>query len=560
MSDSSSSNEQSRSEKMVSFLIASVAILAAIITSLQTYTSGKASEAKRISSQFAIQAMQVKASGETRVSHDRQGAYQTWYELDLQALAAGIAGDAAAAARYRAVRDKIAKLAPIFSAPYYDPNTSSYPDVARYESDVYLVESTRLSEKFTAYNALGDAWDGRAKAFIVHLTLLAVTLSLYGLSTTLRGFMRSVFVGLGTLIAGVVVLWAIGVMLLPVPTIPEQAIEAYAQGVGKAWYGDSQGAIADFDKALNLKPDYANAFYERGNAYYNQGDLAAAISNYEAAQSAGRSDTNVGWNLGWSYYMVGRFEDAILQDQRVLAQDPSLIGVRFNLAIALMARGNFAEAEQEYYRGVNQAVDEVTRAHEQGLQPPSSFWYYMDASAQDIESLLLTLDGTPKSWTQAPSLGSIVIDQGQLRTEAHNMFQLLKDTTTALEFSGTAPDPNVIFTASSFQFAQEEYDKDGNFVRYNIATTFPSGTDEMVILFDYNNATPGQSEVWKVYLNGSEDPTLRVIGTWGLEQTGSASKAISYAYSNLFTFASGEYTVELYIDNHLVQRGTFIVE
>ncbi len=553
-------SSQPRAEKLVSFLIASVAVLAGLITYMQTYSAGKGNEADRQSTQFAIQAMQVKASGQTLVSHDRQGAYQTWYELDLQALAADLAGDTPAAERYRAVRDHIATLVPIFGSSYFDPASGTGPNVAKYEADVYVVESTRLSEKFTAYNELGNAWGDRAKTFIVHLTLLAVTLSLYGLSTTLRGFMRGIFITLGTLIAGVVVLWALIVMLIPVPSISEDAINAYASGVGKAWYGDTSGAIQDFDQALALKSDYANAWYERGNAYYSDGDYQSALANYFAAMSAGRDDTSVGWNLGWTYYMVGRFDDAIDLDRHVLAQDPSLIGVRFNLALALMARGDFAEAEAEYNQGVNEAVAEVTKARLENLQPPSSFWYYMDASAQDIDSLLLELDGNAKWWSQTPSRGSITADQTQLRDLAQRMFHLLKDTTTALEFTGGAPGTDPHVTASAFEFAQEEYDDNGNFVQYNRATSFPYGLNAVVILFDYSGATSGQSEIWKVYINGTEDPTLRVIGNWGLQESGSAVKSISYAYSNLFIFASGEYTVELYINSHLIQRGTFIVE
>ena len=153
---------QTRAEKLISFLIAGMAILAAVITTLQTYAAGKGNQAERLSSQYAIQAMQAKASGQTRVSHDRQGAYQAWYELDLQALGADLAGDTAAAARYRAVRDHIATLSPIFAAPYFDAASGFGPDMSRYESDVYVVESARLSEKFAAYNELGNAWDNRA--------------------------------------------------------------------------------------------------------------------------------------------------------------------------------------------------------------------------------------------------------------------------------------------------------------------------------------------------------------------------------------------------------------
>jgi hypothetical protein len=178
----------------------------------------------------------------------------------------------------------------------------------------------------------------------------------------------------------------------------------------------------------------------------------------------------------------------------------------------------------------------------------------------DIENLLLALDGNAKSWSQAPSRDLITADQTQMRDLAQRMFHLLKDTTTALEFTGGAPGATPTFTASAFEFAQEEYDADGNFVQYNRAVTFPSGTKSMVILFDYSGAAPGQTEIWKVYRNGVEDPTLRVVSSWRLQDTGSAAKAISYAYSNLFIFAAGEYTVELYIDSHLIQRGTFFVE
>ena len=35
----------------------------------------------------------------------------------------------------------------------------------------------------------------------------------------------------------------------------------------------------------------------------------------------------------------------------------------------------------------------------------------------------------------------------------------------------------------------------------------------------------GAREIWKVYVNGSEDPTLRVTAEWGLEESGSGAKA-----------------------------------
>src|SRR5574340_1025929 len=149
MSDTTTSDE--RMEKLVAFLIASVTILAAIVTFLQTYTSGKGDPADRTSTQFAIQALQVRTSGETRVSHDWEGAYQTWYELDLQALAADLAGDVEAADRYRTVRDQISRLSPFLASRYFDPSSGNSPDIYGYQAETYIVEATRLGEKFAAY-------------------------------------------------------------------------------------------------------------------------------------------------------------------------------------------------------------------------------------------------------------------------------------------------------------------------------------------------------------------------------------------------------------------------
>lgn len=561
MSQSNPPQGPDRVEKFVAFLIASVTVLIAIVTFLQTYASGESNEADRTSTRYAIQAIQVKTSGETRVSHEWEGAYQIWYELNLQALGADLAGDTAGAQRYRTVRDHILKLSPLLSSSqYFDPNSDNLPDSSGYQADTYLVESTRLEEKFQAYNEIGDAWDNRSNAFIAHLTLLAVSLSLFGLSATMAGKMRGIFIALGSIIAALVAAWAAFIMLTPLPALPDAAINAYSEGVGLAWRGDYRGAVQKFDAALAEKPDYANAFYDRGNAYFSLGDYPSAAANYEAALQVGRADTNVGWNLGWTYYLLGRFDDAIQMDRATLSRDPSLIAVRFNLALVLMANGQFAEARSEYENGISQAVHEVVAAHQEGKQPPSSFWYYLDASATDIDNLLLEMNGNPKPWSQAPARGSIVTDPVKLRALAGEMFYQLKDTTVSLEFTGKAPPQTQRPTASAFQFAQEEFDDQGNFTKYDIATTFAYGINSMQVLFDYNGMTPGASEIWKVYRNGSEDPTLRVVNTWGLQESGSAAKPISYAYSNLFVFRSGEYTVELYIDSHLIGRGTFTVE
>jgi hypothetical protein len=115
---------------------------------------------------------------------------------------------------------------------------------------------------------------------------------------------------------------------------------------------------------------------------------------------------------------------------------------------------------------------------------------------------------------------------------------------------------------SPFEFAGDiEYDEAGEVVNYTVTDSFPSGTDEVLVVFDYEGLQDGQEVVMKVYYNGEEDPSWRTVYEWDLGQAGEeAYLPLSYAYSNVYILSSGEYLVELYLDSHLAQRGYFIIE
>jgi tetratricopeptide (TPR) repeat protein len=43
-------------------------------------------------------------------------------------------------------------------------------------------------------------------------------------------------------------------------------------------------AIDEYTEAIRLKPDYADAYYNRGNAYVGQGKLDKAIADFAKAE------------------------------------------------------------------------------------------------------------------------------------------------------------------------------------------------------------------------------------------------------------------------------------
>ncbi|MBW4430900.1 MAG: tetratricopeptide repeat protein [Pelatocladus maniniholoensis HA4357-MV3] len=69
------------------------------------------------------------------------------------------------------------------------------------------------------------------------------------------------------------------------PTIPIN-FEAYNfWGLDKAQRLDYQGAIADFNQALQMNPNYVEAWTNRGDVYLQMGDYQAALADYNQALS-----------------------------------------------------------------------------------------------------------------------------------------------------------------------------------------------------------------------------------------------------------------------------------
>lgn len=568
-------NEEAEDQlkRIVAILIATTTIIAALAAFLQTDAGGRANLANRDAQRFAMEAMGLRAAGQSQVDYGWYGAAHNYYELDTLASSANEIDDTAAAERYWAVRDKVMELSPLMSDPaYFDPDSGFYPDVSGYEVDVYLTKATEMSERYTVSAGLNNAWNDKANIYIVHLTLLAVSLALYGLSTTIEDWTRWLFVGSGSTIVFVTVFWIGATVLMPVRSLSNQAIETYAHGYGLAWRGNTEDAITAFNQALELEPTYANAAYERGNAHFNlaadnigtdpaaaQESLRAAAADFEAARALGRDDTSVSWNLGWTYYLLGFYEESATASRHALELDPNLFAVRCNLGLTLLADGQVDAARQEYAAAVQYIVQRVTDARAVGQEPPSSFWSLLDSCTADVDSMVRRLDDQSRFWTQAPPK-ELIADTPEVRAEAQRLIQVIKSNSVSLEFTGQVPGEPPVANISPFEFGSEIYDEQGNVIDYERKNSFPNGTNKVVVLFDYQGMQPGQREVWKVYRTGREDPALRVVSEWALEDSGSGAKSISFAYSSVFVFASGEYTAEFYVDNHLVQRGTFVIE
>ena len=113
---------------------------------------------------------------------------------------------------------------------------------------------------------------------------------------------------------------------------PKDGEDYTNRGVDKYKSGDKQGAIADYNEAIRLNPNLAQAYINRGVAKFESGDKQGAITDYNEAI---RLDPN----LADAFHNRGDTKDSIGDKKGAIADYNEAIRLDPNLAEAYMNRG-----------------------------------------------------------------------------------------------------------------------------------------------------------------------------------------------------------------------------
>jgi tetratricopeptide (TPR) repeat protein len=73
------------------------------------------------------------------------------------------------------------------------------------------------------------------------------------------------------------------------PPQPQDAVALFNQGYQQYMTEDFVGAIASYDKVLQIKPDSYEAWYNRGLALYCLGEIEKAITSYDVTAHSKKS-------------------------------------------------------------------------------------------------------------------------------------------------------------------------------------------------------------------------------------------------------------------------------
>ena len=115
----------------------------------------------------------------------------------------------------------------------------------------------------------------------------------------------------------------------------DNSIGHYNLGNALFQKGDVDEAITQYQKALQINPDYMEAHYNLGCALIQKGRMDEAIIQYQKALQINPDNAEVHYNLGCALLQKGRMDEAITQYQKVLQIEPDNAEAQNKLAWVL---------------------------------------------------------------------------------------------------------------------------------------------------------------------------------------------------------------------------------
>jgi tetratricopeptide (TPR) repeat protein len=116
--------------------------------------------------------------------------------------------------------------------------------------------------------------------------------------------------------------------------------------------GQIDAAIAHFQRALEINPVYAEAHFNFGVALEKRGQIDAAIAHYQKAVGIKPGFAEARNNLGVIMVRRGQVDEAIAHFQKALEINPDYAEARFNIGVALEKRGQMDAAITHYQKAL----------------------------------------------------------------------------------------------------------------------------------------------------------------------------------------------------------------
>ena len=96
---------------------------------------------------------------------------------------------------------------------------------------------------------------------------------------------------------------------------------------------------ADYDELIRLDPDNPNAYYERGDFYYEMDEYKKAITDYSKAIELNPQYVSAYFNRAYAYGEIGDYDKAIADYNKTIELDPNDAQAYYNRGLDYQNKG-----------------------------------------------------------------------------------------------------------------------------------------------------------------------------------------------------------------------------
>lgn len=140
---------------------------------------------------------------------------------------------------------------------------------------------------------------------------------------------------------------------------PQDHIFYNNRGIAYSEKGEHDLAIKDFDKAIELKSDYAEAYNNRGNVYDEKGDFDKAIADFNMAINIKSEYAEAYINRGVVYGKKYMFDESIINFNTAIKINQYHAGAYFNLGNVYLLNGKFKKSIENYDKSLSIDPDDA---------------------------------------------------------------------------------------------------------------------------------------------------------------------------------------------------------
>ena len=138
---------------------------------------------------------------------------------------------------------------------------------------------------------------------------------------------------------------------------PDYADAYYNKGYALYYLDKLDKAIEAYSKSISLKPDYAEAYSNMGVALKNQGKFDEAIEAIKKSIALKPNDAEAYSNLGVAFKDQGKLDEAIEAHKKSILLKPSRVEAYNNLGNTLKEQGRLDQALETYNKAISLKPD-----------------------------------------------------------------------------------------------------------------------------------------------------------------------------------------------------------